>query len=383
MPGGRAVPGDRAATATRCSVSAATSPTCPRPTEFALNLPARRQPGRAGPRGGDRPAASRRTRWWPRSGCAGTRSPPPGTRWSRWSPTRSTRASVEAVRHRAGRRRRRRGAPTYVMRVRPGAGRADRRRDRRRDRRPRRRRRPRRSSTGTCAAWSSPRPPCPTVLDHLVDGALVITPGDRRRRSCSACSPPRRRRARRTSAGLLLTHRLVPDPRVRPLLDGYAAQRRSSPWTPTRSRPPRRSPGCRATSPRAAPARSPPRSARFERHIDVDGAGQPDRADPVDAGHPADVRVRPGRAGPRRPAAHRAAGGRRRADPAGRRDRAAPRRRRPHAARATRTRSRGRAAALGPRPRGAARASTRPRRRRTSCASASRRRTPRPARTAA
>ena len=55
--------------------------------------------------------------------------------------------------------------------------------------------------------------------------------------------------------------------------------------------------------------------------------------DPVQPRHPADVRVRPHRPGPRRPPPPGAARGHRGADPARRRDPAAPRRRRPDPAR--------------------------------------------------
>ena len=61
----------------------------------------------------------------------------------------------------------------------------------------------------------------PTVIEHLVDGALVITPGDRDdivlgmlAAAASANAP--------ALSGLLLCTNQLPDPRVRPLLDAYA-----------------------------------------------------------------------------------------------------------------------------------------------------------------
>ena len=63
----------------------------------------------------------------------------------------------------------------------------------------------------------------PTVLEHLVDGALVITPGDRDAivlgMLAAAASP-----AAPSLSGLLLCTAVLPDPRVRPLLDAYADQ---------------------------------------------------------------------------------------------------------------------------------------------------------------
>jgi len=61
----------------------------------------------------------------------------------------------------------------------------------------------------------------PTVLDHLVDGALVLTPGDRSEivlgMLAAAVSP-----SAPHVSGLLLTTGLVPDPRVQRVLDGLA-----------------------------------------------------------------------------------------------------------------------------------------------------------------
>ena len=63
----------------------------------------------------------------------------------------------------------------------------------------------------------------PTVLEHLVDAALVITPGDRDAivlgMLAAAASP-----AAPSLSGLLLCTGVLPDPRVRPLLDAYADQ---------------------------------------------------------------------------------------------------------------------------------------------------------------
>jgi phosphate acetyltransferase len=61
----------------------------------------------------------------------------------------------------------------------------------------------------------------PTVIEHLVDGALVITPGDRDDivlgMLAAAASP-----SVPSLSGLLLCTDQLPDPRLRPLLDAYA-----------------------------------------------------------------------------------------------------------------------------------------------------------------
>jgi phosphate acetyltransferase len=61
----------------------------------------------------------------------------------------------------------------------------------------------------------------PTVLDHLVDGALVITPGDRDDIALGMLAAAASSSAPHVS-GLLLTAGLRPDPRVQRLLDGLA-----------------------------------------------------------------------------------------------------------------------------------------------------------------
>jgi phosphate acetyltransferase len=61
----------------------------------------------------------------------------------------------------------------------------------------------------------------PTVLDHLVDGALVITPGDRDDIALGMLAAAASGSAPHVS-GLLLTAGLRPDPRVQRLLDGLA-----------------------------------------------------------------------------------------------------------------------------------------------------------------
>jgi phosphate acetyltransferase len=61
----------------------------------------------------------------------------------------------------------------------------------------------------------------PTVLDHLVDGALVLTPGDRSEIVLGMLAAAMSASAPHVS-GLLLTTGLVPDPRVQRILDGMA-----------------------------------------------------------------------------------------------------------------------------------------------------------------
>ena len=61
----------------------------------------------------------------------------------------------------------------------------------------------------------------PTVLDHLVDGALVLTPGDRSEIVLGVLAAAVSPSAPHVS-GLLLTTGLVPDPRVQRVLDGLA-----------------------------------------------------------------------------------------------------------------------------------------------------------------
>jgi phosphate acetyltransferase len=61
----------------------------------------------------------------------------------------------------------------------------------------------------------------PTVLDHLVDGALVITPGDRAEVALGVLAAAASATAPRVS-GLLLCTGLLPDPRVQRILDGLA-----------------------------------------------------------------------------------------------------------------------------------------------------------------
>jgi phosphate acetyltransferase len=61
----------------------------------------------------------------------------------------------------------------------------------------------------------------PTVLDHLVEGALVITPGDRDDIALGMLAAAASSSAPHVS-GLLLTAGLRPDPRVQRLLDGLA-----------------------------------------------------------------------------------------------------------------------------------------------------------------
>jgi len=61
----------------------------------------------------------------------------------------------------------------------------------------------------------------PTVLDHLVDGALVLTPGDRSEIVLGMLAAAQSATAPHVS-GLLLTTGLVPDPRVQRILDGLA-----------------------------------------------------------------------------------------------------------------------------------------------------------------
>jgi phosphate acetyltransferase len=61
----------------------------------------------------------------------------------------------------------------------------------------------------------------PTVLDHLVDGALVLTPGDRSEIVLGMLAAAMSATAPHIS-GLLLTTGLVPDPRMQRILDGLA-----------------------------------------------------------------------------------------------------------------------------------------------------------------
>ena len=61
----------------------------------------------------------------------------------------------------------------------------------------------------------------PTVLEHLTDGALVITPGDRAEIALGVLAAAASATAPRVS-GLLLCTGLLPDPRVQRILDGLA-----------------------------------------------------------------------------------------------------------------------------------------------------------------
>jgi phosphate acetyltransferase len=61
----------------------------------------------------------------------------------------------------------------------------------------------------------------PTVLDHLTDGALVITPGDRAEVALGVLAAAASPTVPRVS-GLLLCTGLLPDPRVQRILDGLA-----------------------------------------------------------------------------------------------------------------------------------------------------------------
>ena len=72
---------------------------------------------------------------------------------------------------------------------------------------------------------------------------------------------------------------------------------------------------------RRQPAQGRRRARRVRVQCGHGRAGQPAGRDPLRPGHPADVRVRPDRTGPRRPAARGAARGHRGAHPARRRDR--------------------------------------------------------------
>ena len=182
-------------------------------------------------------------------------------------------------------------------------------------------------------------------VDDLVEGALVIVPGDRPdilvASLASTVSP-----AIPTVAGVVLT-------------GGYPLSRHAAPAARERTVPGAR--GRRSSTHEAAAAVQAVRpllraetSARSRRALGaVRGRRRHGRARTADRARAArardadHVRVRADRARAVEQAPHRPAGGRRRPDPARSGDPPAPRRRRPDASSATPTRSAPRAAALG------------------------------------
>ena len=133
----------------------------------------------------------------------------------------------------------------------------------------------------------------PAVLAHLVDGALVITPGDRSDIILGMLAAAASSKAPHVS-GLVLTAGLVPEPGVQRLLDGLA------------SHTPILAVGADTFDTALAVGRVQGRitagSTRkiaaalgsFERSVRRRRAGQAGRGDPVDPGDAADVLLRPG-----------------------------------------------------------------------------------------
>ena len=187
----------------------------------------------------------------------------------------------------------------------------------------------------------------PLFLDHFSDGDLVITPGDRADMS-SAPWPRTSPAPTRRSPGWCSPGGWSPEPSVRRLVDGLGDSEVPvlAPWAPTPTRRPPPWPACAARSPPSSERKIATALGLFEDHVDRQGLLGRLEVTRTDPDHPADVRAGAGRAGPRRPPAHRAPRGQRRPGAAGGRAAAAARRRRPHRARRP-GRDRARGAALG------------------------------------
>ena len=143
----------------------------------------------------------------------------------------------------------------------------------------------------------------PTLLDHLTDGALVITPGDRADLLVAASAAH--------VAGQVVGGRAGAHPRRAARPAGHAAGRaaqhrpggalRAQPTATTRwPRPVASRAGLSAANPRKVEAAL----GAFERSVDTDELARRLRRRPVDAGHPADVRERADRPRPRRNRRH-------------------------------------------------------------------------------
>ena len=239
------------------------------------------------------------SRW--STGCARTPSgspPPPAARTTTWSSSGATVLAVIANRVPAGT-----GAPAGAagagVRDPGGAG----------GLRARRWRRSRRRWTRPCCRRTHAAldrdvldfvvgaAHVPVLLDHLTDGALVITPGDRADLLVAASAAHAAGMV--SLAGLVLTLGEHPDPRAVRLierLDTGLAVMVTEPTATTRSpRRPDRGPA-RAGQPAQGRGRARRvRGARGHRRT-----GPPAGGDPLPPGHPADVRVRPDRPGPGR-----------------------------------------------------------------------------------